>query len=187
MGWHEVQAAGLVAAAGLLLAWVLAAIAYIEVLRSLMAAREQALQDALHRFAELLTSWQIALSGLREAVSRESIAALDRLVGELQSEGRLREKIAALDDARPLIEAERLPLPGAVQAIGQGGDALPSRLREARRQVEAERVRYNAAAADAAFVSERPPLSLLSAAAGLAARPLLASNADGKAVSQVGA
>lgn len=180
LGGQTISTGAAVGIGAALLGWALVGMLYMYGLRAVLGARERSLQRGIDEVAAGLRLWQADLSEVSQREWRESAAAMEQVIDGLASGGRLRERVATLAEVRLILEARKPLLSRAGEPAGPRAHERVARIENALSRVEGEMARYNAAAVDAAFACERVPLSLLAAAVGLQARPVLSRRRSGK-------
>ena len=147
--------------------WALLALDYAWRLRRVLDERRAEVVRALADFAARAREWEGVFAEGAQRERRDSAAALERLLQQLDGETRLAAKVGVAQSAAPLLTRQQDLLVSHPDSFPQAASACSLALRQALARVEGSFGQYAAARADATFLSTRFPLAELASLAGL--------------------
>jgi len=141
--------------------WLALSLVYVYRLRTIVYRRERKVLGDLEGISATAGRWTAILSAASRRELRRSVEALRRVVETLSSSASFEVRVAAASEMRSLLEQ-------AARWVTQDPAAFPADIHGATEEVryaldraQASLDEYRAAAADAAFVGRRFPLSLI--------------------------
>lgn len=153
-----------------LVAWTVVGLVYMVKLRCFLEAKEGLLRQGLDASVVCLRSWQASYRDVGYREWRESMVVLDLCLERLTEAVSLRDSLADVKEMRQLVDQQKSLADDAQAAVPSETVRRASEVAGALERLDREVTEYSSAAADAAFVCGRFPLSLMAAAVGLRTR-----------------
>lgn len=152
-----------------LASWVGVSLAYLAALRRVLQQRRQTLLNAMERVAARARLWQSAFEEVPHLEWRQAATSVGRALELLATGEGLKEKINACREMQRLVREGRQLVADNPSAFPPGTMDRAEELEAALDSMYASLAQYSRSAADACFVRDRFPLSIMARIVGLPA------------------